>query len=284
MGSRSSAFAERRMQANWFPLGDLRISLSWQIPKTARHLSSRTCRSHPSRYRSVSSYFFVTRSPLSTAPGFMTRRTISRTPSPRRRCYPRRVRTIPASHESFCADVPLDVPRVVEGLLIVVTVEALTGRTVAKGGGCQRHPNEIPYVGRVTFAPHAFERDADADFERLVRHEFLHVLGFGTMHKWNQHNDTDDPHFPGPNAVAAFDSLGGANYPGAKVPIVRRSGHWRESVMGCEVMSSGCDHLVNSGFVSPTSAITLAALADLGYTVDLTKADPYTVCSDLVIT
>jgi len=51
-------------------------------------------------------------------------------------------------------------------------------------------------------------------------------------------------------------------------------GHWRESVYGSELMT---------GFIgeqnSPMSRLTVRALADLGYSVDVTKADIFTVQS-----
>ena len=57
-----------------------------------------------------------------------------------------------------------------------------------------------------------------------------------------------------------------------------RDGHWRESTFDTELMT---------GFTErgpmPLSVITVGALADLGYTVDRSKADPYTVPSTLAL-
>ena len=51
-----------------------------------------------------------------------------------------------------------------------------------------------------------------------------------------------------------------------------RDGHWRESVFRNELMS---------GFIAapdnPLSRLTVASLQDLGYKVDLTKAEAYTL-------
>ena len=49
-----------------------------------------------------------------------------------------------------------------------------------------------------------------------------------------------------------------------------QDGHWRESVLGDEIMSPFV-----SGSVEPLSAITVQSLADLGYSVDVSQADPY---------
>ena len=105
-------------------------------------------------------------------------------------------------------------------------------------------------------------------------HEIGHVLGIGsTMMRESGfiQNSSDDPHFNGPRAIAAFDDAGGRSYAGAKVPVEKSGGHWRSPVLKGELMSS-------SG-ISTLSAVTIQALADLGYVVDVTQADPYTLPS-----
>ncbi|HEX6432906.1 MAG TPA: leishmanolysin-related zinc metalloendopeptidase, partial [Gemmatimonadales bacterium] len=87
-----------------------------------------------------------------------------------------------------------------------------------------------------------------------------------------------DPHFTGPQAIAAFNEVGGAAYPLAKVPVEdtggegTADGHWRESVFGAELMTGFVDPSHN-----PLSKVTLAALADQGYAVNLGGADPYSL-------
>ena len=104
-------------------------------------------------------------------------------------------------------------------------------------------------------------------FFNLVIHEIGHVLGIGTHH-WSRFIEVEDPHFTGPLAIKAFDQAGGVNYKGAKVPVQWGSAaHWRRNVFLGEVMSP------SSGL--SLSAITIQALADLGYKVDVSKADPY---------
>ena len=120
----------------------------------------------------------------------------------------------------------------------------------------------------------------------VVVHEIAHVLGFGTS--WEDHrlirnpslpaNLGADTHFTGPLATAAFDAAGGAGYTGgARVPVENRSeqgssdGHWRESVFDDELMTPfiGGEHAL--------SLITIESLADLGYGVDVTQAESYTL-------
>ena len=107
-------------------------------------------------------------------------------------------------------------------------------------------------------------------------HEMGHVLGIGTI--WYdfgfiQNLSGDDPnadtHFNGPLTIAAFNDAGGLDYLGAKVPTERDGAHWRVSVFGLELMDPRMD--------GPLSKITIQALADLGYSVDVTQADPYTL-------
>ena len=106
----------------------------------------------------------------------------------------------------------------------------------------------------------------------LALHEMGHVLGIGTI--WDDfiQNPSGDPHFTGPLAIAAFNAAGGQDYAGAKVPVEHAIlGHWRAPVLEGELMV-GAD-----GSGSALSAITIQALADLGWVVDVTQADAYTL-------
>ena len=111
----------------------------------------------------------------------------------------------------------------------------------------------------------------------LWLHEMGHVLGIGTaiMHESDFLQDSsDDPHFNGPRAIAAFDDAGGRDYTGAKVPVEKDGSHWRSPVLWYELMNSGGRGGSGAGRLS---AVTIQALADLGYVVDVTQADPYTL-------
>jgi hypothetical protein len=115
-----------------------------------------------------------------------------------------------------------------------------------------------------------------------------HVLGFGTL--WTEFGLLQDPsepnaeppladtHFTGAQAVAAFDAAGGTTYTGAKVPVMNIGGagtvnsHWRDEVFDPEIMTG----FLNDGF-NPLSAVTIRSLQDLGYSVSITGADPFTL-------
>ena len=115
----------------------------------------------------------------------------------------------------------------------------------------------------------------------LALHEIAHVLGIGLL--WDVTNPSSgsgvgmdaDTHFPGAEAVAAFNSAGGRGYSHGKVPVENGgdNGHWRQSVFPGEIMAP----VIYVNWPNPLSAITIQALADLGYTVDVSLADAYTV-------
>lgn len=120
----------------------------------------------------------------------------------------------------------------------------------------------------------------------VMLHELGHVFGIGTywfagdLQLVNASRDAGsvvDTHFPGPNAVAAFDRAGGSSYVGGKVPVMNDPAgigadtHWRRSVCG-EIMTYG-----RCGGRKFVSAITLGALADFGWVVDMSVAEDYTI-------
>ena len=118
---------------------------------------------------------------------------------------------------------------------------------------------------------------ADGTLVDVITHEMGHVIGIGTV--WAQKKllagaGGANPTFKGTNAKREYGTLRGTG-PTA-VPVENTGGpgtrdsHWRESVFKNELMS---------GFIAapnnPISRLTVASLQDLGYVVDLTKAEPY---------
>ena len=162
-----------------------------------------------------------------------------------------------------CGDHSIEIPpgeRIDDLRIYVISIE--DGPLGWGGPDVLREDSHLPVVGCMAF-----------DIERsnipiIGLHEIGHVLGFGTI--WGrlgyyQNPPNGDEHFNGPLAIDAFDDAGGRGYTGAKVPVT--GGHWRTSVFGQELMTYGGD----------LSAITIQSLADLGYSVDVTQADPYTL-------
>jgi hypothetical protein len=117
----------------------------------------------------------------------------------------------------------------------------------------------------------------------------LHVLGFGTLWAGGPPGDLvgspggSDPFFSGVEGRAAFrDFNGGAAYGGTPVPVDgtgatgTRNGHWRASVFAAELMTPSV-----SGPTAPVSRTTLESLADLGWQVNGSLADPFEIASVL---
>ena len=135
-----------------------------------------------------------------------------------------------------------------------------------------RETTHLPVVGCMGIKVSLTSRLSD-----ISLHEIGHVLGFGTL--WDEFgfiqdlswsDSSADTRFNGPRAIAAFDDAGGGDYGGKKVPVQKRDGvHWRFGVLNGEIM------LPARAGETALSAITVQSLADLGYGVNVTRADPY---------
>ena len=170
----------------------------------------------------------------------------------------------------------------------IVDIDGPQG-TLAQAGPCfVRGLGQFPIVGAMQFDSADMDDLAAADeLLPVVEHEMGHVLGIGTI--WDRlellrnpslpANQGADTYFAGERAIAAFDAAGGGSHYtlGNKVPVQSTGGegsadgHWRESVLGTELMTP----FFNGGAKNPLSAITIESLADLGYTVDVTQAEPF---------
>jgi hypothetical protein len=108
------------------------------------------------------------------------------------------------------------------------------------------------------------------------------VIGFGTI--WDSPprdfvigEGGSNPRFVGVGGIAAYHSLGGSD---ANIPVETNEfppgtadAHWRESVFDHEVMTG----FIESSAFMPLSRMSIAALGDLGYSVNLGSADAYAV-------
>jgi len=136
----------------------------------------------------------------------------------------------------------------------------------------------IPAKGRMQFdTADLANMQANGTLNDVITHEMGHVLGIGTI--WSTKGlltgaSGNNPRFTGTNAKKEYGTLKGTGP--AVVPVENTGGpgtknsHWRETVFRNELMT---------GFVAgppnPMSRLTVASLKDLGYVVDLTKAEPY---------
>jgi uncharacterized protein YjdB len=175
----------------------------------------------------------------------------------------------------------------VDDLLIFAEVSPIDGAggILGRAGPCiVRSASRLPAVGYMQFdEADLASMEADGTLEDVVLHEMLHVVGFGST--WSgagliAGSGTSDPYFTGSAARAAFvDFNGGSAYPGIPVPVENTgasgtvNSHWRESVFGTELMTGWID----VGVLDPLSRTTVMSLLDLGYSVDPTRAAPFTI-------
>jgi hypothetical protein len=178
-----------------------------------------------------------------------------------------------------------------DDVIIFATLRPIDGPLgiLGQAGPCfVRTPGNLTAVGLMEFDVDDLDLlDGNGVLDDVILHEMGHVLGIGSL--WPDDGlladaGGADPHFTGAGAIEAFNDAGGTTYPDAKVPVENMGGpgtrlsHWRESVLGRELMT---------GFVeldgNPLSAITIRSLADQGYQVDVGQADPYDLASALRI-
>ncbi len=156
---------------------------------------------------------------------------------------------------------------------------------LGQAGPCfSRQPSRLTLVGVMEFVDTQMDGLLTANqLTNTVTHEMGHILGLGTH--WQQLNLSvnvlggnlcgTDPQYIGANAIREYRALGGAGNiklenlygPGTC------EGHWKESVFGTELMTG----FLNGGVANPLSRMTLASMQDLGYSIDLSKADSYSI-------
>ena len=181
----------------------------------------------------------------------------------------------------------------VDDLIIFVTVGEIDGpySVLAEAGPCVvRDEGLLPVAGVMIFDIEdiGILLAEESALEGTILHEIAHVLGFGVL--WEPNgllldkadfpSEEYDTRFSGEHAVRRFDEAGGADYPGGKVPVENmygegnRNSHWREAVLGNELLTG----VYNPGRLNPFSAITIGSLHDLGYSdINYAEAEPYTL-------
>lgn len=174
---------------------------------------------------------------------------------------------------------------VIRGLRVYAVVETIDGpgKTLGSAGPCLIRANDIPALGVMRFD----EADVqtllgNGRLSRVVLHEMLHVVGFGTV--WVDQGllnraDTSDARYTGLQArIACQADNGGDEVCATDIPVHSGGGdgsrfsHWSESVFGTELMTPILDT-----WISQFSATTIGSLEDLGYEVDYGVADAFTL-------
>jgi hypothetical protein len=147
----------------------------------------------------------------------------------------------------------------------------------ANGGACAVRPGTLlTYEGIVTVStPNIDITRQNGTLGVTVAHEFGHVMGIGSNWQASSYlldGNGPNPAFAGPAAMQAAFDVGATASASTPVQIAHpgESGayaHWRTPGTGNEIMRSGGGTAI--------SKITLGALQDLGYVVDMTKADTF---------
>lgn len=191
-----------------------------------------------------------------------------------------------SSYPSWCDDPDgYTMPASIDDLLVhvqVVPLDGTDGALAVAGPDCILLEGERALTGVVSIdSADVAGMLADGTLVDVLIHEMGHVLGLGTLWDtgdWGTRHlisgsGSGDPRLTGPAASAEWQRLGGSG----DTPLENSGGsgtteaHWRESIFGNEVMTGWIDP------DAPLSRVSVAALADLGFNVDLDAADDYTL-------
>lgn len=175
------------------------------------------------------------------------------------------------------------VNEVIDDLLIFVEIVPIDGpgKVLGSAGPCLvRGAGGLPLLGVVKLDRDDLEvMERQGTLRDVVLHEIGHVLGIGTL--WNRFSllqgaGSADPQYTGQRAHSGFLLGGGTALSG--IPVENSGGtgtrdsHWRESVLGSELMTG----FINGG-LNPLSRITVGSLMDLGYQVNFGAADGFSL-------
>eukprot|EP00977_Amphora_coffeiformis_P015312 scaffold4503_cov167-Amphora_coffeaeformis.AAC.11 len=167
----------------------------------------------------------------------------------------------------------------VEDLYVAVKVanETLDGESgsVAQGGPRFITGTRTIVSGLITIDPADLNSSiADGSFFNTILHEFLHVVGVGTL--WEEEVvgedliiDAPTATYLAPEALAFWNQLGCSG----DLQLDSDLGHWDEDCLKDEIMTP----TYTAGEPMIFSNITMAALEDIGYTVDRSQAESFTL-------
>ncbi len=185
----------------------------------------------------------------------------------------------------------------VDDILILASLEDIDGErgVLARAGPTEFRFNDGPGANLPWLAEMAFDKaDTDSSLASgslldTITHEMGHALGFGTI--WDSFNlvsgfGSTNPRYIGEHAVAEYQLLV-PNDPDPGVPLENvgvpfdgsYGGHWRSSALSPELMVAFAptDALGDPIVPTPLSRLTVAAMKDLGYEVELQNAEPFAI-------
>jgi hypothetical protein len=174
-----------------------------------------------------------------------------------------------------------------DDIIIIVNITPIDGPggVLGRAGACGvRSGTTLPFAGVLTLdSDDLAPLVGNQTLTHIISHEIAHVLGFGTL--WRaleliQGAGTQDPRFVGANAVQEYNALGGTG----TVPVENQGGqgtrdaHWRQSVFGRERLTG---FSAPPGEFQPLSRVSVASFGDLGYQVDMSAADSFSLAAAL---
>ncbi len=183
----------------------------------------------------------------------------------------------------------------IDDLLIFAKIAPIdgVGKILAQAGPAliRGTTNDLPIIGCMQFDEADVEAlESDGTFNEVILHEMGHVLGFGSLWEPSQSNNINlldescrtntnaTPGFKGAGAVTQFNVLGKTGNP----PVENNGGagtrcsHWDEDFFDNELMT-GFLGGATSATVNPFSALTIASMQDMGYDVDFSEAELYSI-------
>lgn len=176
----------------------------------------------------------------------------------------------------------IQAPKAADNLLIVVDLQDIDGPwgVVGSAGPCTLNwETGLPVIGMMRFDVADLDQlEARGSLESVILHEMGHVLGIGTL--WDRYGLVTRSIDPPLEYFGQYGNEGNvhAGRTGrAKVedrggPGTAR-GHWDELIYDHELMTGWTEY----NRFTPISRMSVGALKDLGFPVDMSKADPYRV-------
>lgn len=156
------------------------------------------------------------------------------------------------------------------------------GGVLGSAGPCIiRSGGGLPILGAIRLdSADVVNLQSNGLFDEVILHEVGHVLGIGSL--WDLQSlivgeGTSDPYFVGAIAAREYNDLGGT--PTDSIPVENTGGpgtadaHWRENTLDNELMTG----FINGGRPNPLSSITIGSLEDMGYVVDFSEAEGYSL-------
>jgi len=188
------------------------------------------------------------------------------------------------------ADIPdmqTETYGLIDDLLIEASINYIDGpgETLAEAGADILRPDSgIPSHGVMLFdSSDIASMEEIGSLENVILHEMGHVLGFDHF-IFNRLDLSSGFNYSGEHAVSAYRTL--INDPSVNYVPLETGGeegtagsHWSEAVFDAELMTG----YVGDSTLLPISLVTVGALEDLGYTVDYSQADSYTLSSAILL-